>query len=108
MKSCPYCNYSNYENSTVCRNCDSPFGTLGGTVFEIRTQVIGPQRAKPIRSRALCMLVLGLLMKVYWGGYGPWPTVDLPLLVVLRLWLEPLLLYGGAALYVLGWAAVLI
>jgi hypothetical protein len=42
-------------------------------------------------------------MKVYWGGYGPWPTIDFPAAaVVLRTFLEPLLLYGGAALYLFG------
>ena len=48
------------------------------------------------------MIVLGLLIKVYWGGYGPWPTIDFPVLVSLRAWLEPLLLYGGLGLYIMG------
>ena len=48
------------------------------------------------------MIVLGLLIKVYWGGYGPWPTIDFPILVTIRTYAEPLLLYGGAALYIFG------
>jgi hypothetical protein len=48
------------------------------------------------------MIVLGLLIMVYWGGYGPWPTIDFPVLATLRLFLEPLLLFGGAALYAFG------
>jgi hypothetical protein len=64
---------------------------------------MGPERAQVIRDRALFMIVLGLLIKVYWGGYGPWPTIDFPFLVTLRAFLEPLLLYGGAAIYLFGW-----
>ena len=107
MKSCPYCNYSNYDNAVVCRKCDGPFVTSAGTVYERRTHTLGPGRGKLIRSRALSVLVLGLLIKVYWGGYGPWPTVDFPALVSLRIWLEPLLIYGGAVLYLFGWAVTL-
>ena len=51
------------------------------------------------------MVVLGLLIKVYWGGYGPWPTIDFPALVTFRKFAEPLLMYGGAVLYLLGWIA---
>ena len=79
-----------------------------GTVYQGRTYWIGPRRAKCIRSRALSMIVLGLLIKVYWGGYGPWPTIDFPVLATLRAFLEPLLLYGGAALYLFGWIAAFI
>ena len=105
MKTCPYCNYSNYDNASVCRKCDNPFVMQQGTVYHGRTYWIGPERAKKLRSRALSLIVLGLLIKVYWGGYGPWPTIDFPVLVSIRVWLEPLLLYGGAALYVFGWIA---
>jgi len=48
-------------------------------------------------------VVLGLLVKVYWGGYGPWPVIDYPPLVQVRPWLEPLLLYGGGVGYLVGW-----
>jgi len=105
MKNCSYCNYSNYDNATHCRKCDSPFAAEPGTVYQGRTHMIGPETAKNIRSRALSMVVLGLLIKVYWGGYGPWPTIDFPILVTMRTWAEPILLYGGAALYIFGWIA---
>ena len=105
MKNCPYCGYSNYDHATVCRNCDSSFVVAAHSVYQGRNYWMGPERAKALRSRALSMVVLGLLVKVYWGGYGPWPTVDFPILVTMRLYLEPLLLYGGAVLYLLGWIA---
>ena len=31
---------------------------------------IGPERARAIRKKALAAVALGLLLKVYWGGYG--------------------------------------
>jgi hypothetical protein len=104
MKTCPYCGYSNYDRANVCRKCDASLVVDRGTVFrEEHTYRFGPERAKVIRGRALSMVVLGLLMKVYWGGYGPWPTIDFPgSLVVLRNFLEPLLLYGGGVLYLFG------
>jgi hypothetical protein len=108
MKKCPYCGYSNYDNASVCRKCEGSFGEEGGTVYSGRTRWIGPLRAKGIRSQALSVIVLGLLIKVYWGGYGPWPTIDFPILVTLRVYLEPLMLYGGAVLYLFGWAAIFI
>ena len=102
MKNCPYCGYSNYDHANVCRKCDNPLVTEGGTVYQGPSYWMGPASAKLIRSRALSMIVLGLLIKVYWGGYGPWPTIDFPVFVTLRLYLEPLLLFGGAALYAFG------
>jgi hypothetical protein len=45
-----------------------------------------------------------LLIKVYWGGYGPWPVIDYAPFAQARLWLEPLLLYGGGVGYLVGWA----
>ena len=105
MKKCPYCGYSNYDTARVCRKCDSPFVAQTSTVYQGQTHWIGPQRAKVIRGRALSMIVLGLLIKVYWGGYGPWQAIDFPSLVTLRTYLEPLLLYGGAVLYLFGWLA---
>jgi hypothetical protein len=102
MKKCPYCNYSNYDYATVCRKCESSFTAAGGTVYHGQTRRIAPDRAKAIRSQALSLIVLGLLIKVYWGGYGPWPTIDFPNLVTIRTYAEPLLLYGGAALYISG------
>ena len=64
---------------------------------------VGPVEARIIRSKALSFFVLGLLIHVYWGGYGPWPVVDNPTLVLLRVWLEPLFLYGGLVGYLAGW-----
>ena len=109
MKKCSYCGYSNYDDATVCRKCDSTFFPQSGTVYRGRTYWLGPNRARVIRSRALSMIVLGLLMKVYWGGYGPWPTIESPVVAVaLRTFLEPLLLYLGAVLYIFGWIAAFI
>jgi hypothetical protein len=56
-----------------------------------------------IREKALSAVALGLLVKVYWGGYGPWPVIDYAPLAQIRPWLEPLLLCGGAAGYLVGW-----
>jgi hypothetical protein len=103
MKACPYCGYSNHDNAVECRSCQASFLEQGGTLYKGRTYWVGPQKARDIRRKALSFVVLALLMKVYWGGYGPWPVVDLPILVSLRAWLEPLFLYGGATAYVAGW-----
>ena len=113
MKKCTYCGYANYDNAVICRKCDASFwrwGDFGGEDggHQGRSLWIGPVRAEIIRSRALPMVVLGLLITVYWGGYGPWPTVDSPILVTLRKYLEPVLLFGGAMLYLFGWIATLI
>jgi hypothetical protein len=103
MKHCPYCNFSNYDQATECRKCQASFvlGSDGGTTA--RRQLVGPLRAHDIRRKALSFLVIGLLMKVYWGGYGPWPVVEIPILSNLRTILEPLFLYGGLAGYIVGW-----
>lgn len=108
MKKCPYCGYSNYDNATLCRKCDGSFVVQRATIYQARTYWLGPSRAKEMRSKALSLVVLGLLIKVYWGGYGPWPTIDLPILATLRLYLEPLLLYGGVTLYAFGWVAAFV
>ena len=105
MKNCPYCGYANYDAASVCRKCDNSFVAEAGTVYHGRTYWLGPQKARVMRSRALSLVVLGLLIHVYWGGYGPWPTLDFPLLVTLRKILEPILLYGGGAFYLFGWIA---
>ena len=105
MKKCPYCKYANYDTASVCRKCDSVFIAESATLYQGRPHWIGSARAKAIRSQALSMVALGLLIKVYWGGYGPWPTIDFPILVSIRTYAEPILLYGGAALYVFGWIA---
>jgi hypothetical protein len=103
MLKCPYCGHANYNTATECRKCQGPLVKQGGTVYAARAYLVGPERARRIRDQALSGLVLGLLIKVYWGGYGPWPIMDNPTLAGIRGWLEPLLLYGGAGVYVLGW-----
>ncbi len=109
MKTCPYCGYSNYDQASSCRKCDGPFvvGTLADHP-EQRAHRINPRHAHWLRNHALSMVVIGLLMKVYWGGYGPWPTIDLPILATIRYYAEPLLILGGLSLYLLGWIAILI
>jgi hypothetical protein len=103
MKACPYCGHANYDFAHTCRKCEASLVAAPGTVFRTRKYLIGPDRARSLRNRALFLIVLGLVMKVYWGGRVPWPTIDNPTLVAIRAWLEPLLLLGGAALYLLGW-----
>src|SRR5208337_4273549 len=105
MKKCPFCGYANYDTASICRKCDNSFVQAAGTVYHGKSYWLGPEKSKKIRSRALSLIVLGLLIKVYWGGYGPWPTIDFPILVSIRVWLEPLLIYGGALLYIFGWIA---
>ncbi|MGH9378107.1 MAG: hypothetical protein ACRD1I_04845 [Terriglobia bacterium] len=46
---------------------------------------------------------MALLMKVYWGGHGPWPVPTDPTLISLRDWLEPLFFNGGIIGYAVGW-----
>jgi len=103
MKSCPYCGYSNLDNATQCRKCDGPFISRPISAFSPKYYWIGPEKARAFRNKALAVLTLGLMVKVYWGGYGPWPVIDYPPWAVVRPWLEPLLLYGGIAGYLLGW-----
>ena len=102
MKTCPYCNFSNYDEATQCRKCDAFFEThQAATTY--KTHLVSLQRAREIRSKALSFIVIGLLIKVYWGGYGPWPVMDNSTLASLREWLEPLFIYGGAVAYIAGW-----
>ena len=39
---------------------------------------MSPARTMSISSHAISMFALGLLIKVHWGGYGHWPTIDFP------------------------------
>ncbi len=105
MKPCPYCGYSNLPDATQCHKCEASFLPTGTTGTVARSYWIGPVRGKDIRHKALVALVIGLLIMVYWGGYGPWPVVDDPRLASIRGWLQPLLIYGGAVVYGLGWVA---
>ena len=109
MKRCPYCGYSNYDNATQCRKCDGPFVSRPVTIrhratLPSKSYWVGPGKARTIREKALAAVVLGLMIKVYWGGYGPWPVIDYPPWAQLRPWLEPLFLYCGAVGYLAGWA----
>jgi hypothetical protein len=103
MKLCPYCQFSNYDQATECRKCQGSFvsGSFAGKAP--KPYLVGPLKAVEIRRKALSFIVMGLLIKVYWGGYGPWPIVDNPTLTSLRGWLEPLFIYGGVLIYVTGW-----
>lgn len=105
MKKCPYCGYSNYDSARTCRKCDNSFAGEPGTVYQGRPHFFDARHTKAFRSHALSMVALGLLIKVYWGGHGPWPTIDFPALVTFRKFAEPLLLYGGGFCYILGWVA---
>jgi hypothetical protein len=104
MKRCRYCGYSNYDNATQCRKCDASFVTRPVTSLPVKSYWVGPEKARRIRDKALAVLVVGLAIKVYWGGYGPWPVIDHPFWVQIRSWLEPLLFYGGAVGYLAGLA----
>jgi len=103
MKDCPYCGYTNLDNATTCRKCDASLAQRQETRTYYKTYWVGPQKAQAIRSKALTAIVLGLLIKVYWGGYGPWPVIDYPPWTHIRPWLELLLLFGGVLLYLASW-----
>lgn len=100
---CPYCGQSNPPSVTRCRKCDASLVPSTQTVHSPRTSLVGPERARQLRQKALTVLVLGLLIKVYWGGYWPWPIIDTEPWARIRPWLDPWLIYGGAVLYLLGW-----
>lgn len=101
MIQCGHCGIYNPDGATECTQCGERLAYIPPPLRQ--THRFGPQKAKEIRNKALTVIVLGLLIKVYWGGYGPWPVIDIPLLAGARPWLEPLLLYGGAVGYVVGW-----
>lgn len=101
MNRCPYCGCSNYENADTCRKCEASLVPTGGTLY--KPLRYGPEKARLLRNRGLSAFVVGLLVKVYWGGYGPWPVIDYAPFAIVRVWLEPLLLVGGVGLYIAGW-----
>jgi ribosomal protein L40E len=104
MKLCPYCGHANSDQATQCRKCDGPFVVRPVTTTKPQKSLwIGPGRAREIRQKALSAVALGLLLKVYWGGYGFWPVIDYGPWAQIRPWIEPVLLYGGGLGYVLGW-----
>jgi hypothetical protein len=101
---CPYCGHAIQPHDVQCRGCENFLVSAGGTVHcPAKPPLVGPQKARDIRNKALAGIALGLLIKVYWGGYGPWPVVDDPTLLSFRHWLEPCLLYGGTVGYCVGW-----
>ncbi len=100
MKQCPYCGYSNYGWATECRKCGASLVPQQGSVY--KPLWVGPEKARALRSKAFVAIVLGLLIRVYFGGYGHWPVIANPTLASIRAWLEPILLYGGVALYLAG------
>ena len=104
MKICPYCGVSNVDGASTCYKCESSLNHQTGTVYSGKRRLIDPLQAKYVRDRGLALLVLGLMIKVYWGGYGPWSPIDTPTLVDIRPWLQPLLIYGGIVIYAAGWA----
>lgn len=101
MKQCPFCGVYNQDFAAECSKCGARLVVLPAQITN--PLHFGPDKAREIRSKALSVLVLGLMIKVYWGGYGPWPVIDVPVLSDIRPWLEPVLLYGGALGYVVGW-----
>jgi hypothetical protein len=103
MKPCPYCGYSNLDTATDCRKCQNSLVAPTGTIYSSKKHLVSSITAHDIRRKALAFIVIALLIKVYWGGYGPWPVVDNPTLESLRTWLEPLFLYGGFIAYITGW-----
>lgn len=105
MKTCPYCGSVVHDADIRCRKCDGVLASQTGTLYRAPQAafLVGDERARDLRRKALAFVVIGLLMKVYWGGYGPWPLVDDPTLASLRTWLEPLFIFGGVAGYAAGW-----
>lgn len=103
MSRCPYCGFAgNGPNAIECRKCQGSFVSHSGTLSSSRSLLIGPEKAQEFRRDALAAIAIGLLIKVYWGGYGPWPVIDNPTLTSLRALLEPLLIKGGAVAYLMG------
>jgi hypothetical protein len=102
MKTCAYCGYSNPDDRVDCFKCGTSLAPLP-KIEEIKRYRFGPDRAHELRKKALGYFVLGLMVKIYWGGYGSWTPYDTDLLMNLRHWIQPALLYGGALAYVIGW-----
>ncbi len=101
MKYCPYCGFANEDSRDDCFKCGTSL--VAGEEPKIKTLRFGPYKAHSLRRKAIGYFVLGLMMKVYWGGYGTWTPYDTDLIASLRTWIQPTLLYGGALTYVIGW-----
>jgi len=101
MKRCAYCGYSNDDTATDCVKCGTSLQSL--TPIVVKTYRFGRDKAWTLRHKAIGYFILGLMIKIYWGGYGTWPVYDNDILMSVRPWAEPTLIYGGAAAYLLGW-----
>ena len=101
MKTCAYCGFSNPDDRVDWFKCGTSLAAF--PTIEVQRHRFGPEKARELRKRALGYLVLGLMIKVYWGGYGIWTPYDTDLLASLRQWLEPVLLYGSALVCLAGW-----
>ena len=101
MKSCAYCGRSNEDFVQTCQKCGTSLEPL--PKIEVKTYRFGPYKAHDLRKKAIGYFVLGLMIKVYWGGYGTWTPYDTDLLMSLRTWIQPALLYGGILAYAAGW-----
>jgi hypothetical protein len=101
MNCCPYCRHPNDPTAIQCRECENFLVSPAGAIYcPAKPLLVGAERAHRVRNKALAAIALGLLIQVYWGGYGPWPV--LPTLLSFREWLQPCLLYGGTAGYLVG------
>jgi zinc-ribbon domain len=101
MKFCAYCGNSNLDTATTCSKCGTSLESF--TPIEVKAYRFGPNKAWELRHKAIGYFLLGLMIKIYWGGYGTWPVYDNDFLMSIRPWAEPVFLYGGAAAYILGW-----
>jgi hypothetical protein len=101
MKHCAYCGFANPDERVDCLKCGTSL--VPRPAVEIKTLRFGPEKARELRRKALGYFVLGLMIKVYWGGYGTWTPYDTDLLMSFRHWIEPVLLYGSALVYLAGW-----
>ncbi len=101
MRQCAYCGVLNPDEATNCQQCRNPLPDRQLVAWKPRR--FGPEKGHEVRKKAMAAVALGLLMKIYWGGHGPWTVIDSPTLEQIRTYLEPLLLYGGIALYAVGW-----
>ncbi|HEV2417917.1 MAG TPA: hypothetical protein VGX94_08940 [Terriglobia bacterium] len=103
MDRCPRCSFPIYGFAIECAKCRFPL-TQGGTLCApVRASLVGAEKSHEIRRKALAAVAIALLMKVYWGGHGPWPVPTDPTILSLRDWLEPLFLNGGIIGYAVGW-----
>ena len=101
MKQYGFCGIYNGDAAIECSKCGAQLVAVPAHLQ--KSYRFGPAKAHEIRGKFLTAIVLGLMIKVYWGGYGPWAVMDVPVLTDVRPWLEPLLLYGGAVGYLAGW-----